>query len=60
MMGKNEVPYYIGLIFGMIVGSLGMRALGFANNIVVLLGALVVGVGCGFAADLMHKKSKGP
>ena len=49
-MDKKDVPYYVGLIAGLIAGSLIMGALGF-TGIIQLLGGLCVGVAGGVLVE---------
>lgn len=53
MMDPKEAPYYIGLIAGLIIGTLGLKALG-VTGIFQLIGALVVGVGIALVAERLH------
>jgi len=52
-MTPREGCYYAGLIFGMIVGVLGARALG-QSSIVGLIVGIVIGVGCGFVSERIY------
>lgn len=54
MMNPKDAPYYIGLMLGLIIGTLGLRALG-VTGILQMIGALVVGVLVAVAADYLHR-----
>ena len=53
MMDPKDAPYYIGLIAGLIIGTLGLKALG-VTGIFQFIGALVVGIGVALAAERIH------
>ena len=53
MMDPKDAPYYIGLIAGLIIGTLGLRALG-VTGILNMIGALAVGIGVALAAERIH------
>jgi len=57
-MTPREGCYYAGLIFGMIVGVLGARALG-QSSIVGLIVGIVIGVGCGFVSERIYSALTG-
>ncbi len=59
MIGKSEVPSYVGLMVGLIVGTLICRALGL-NNILTLVGGVAVGATFGYLADQWYKRSNAP
>jgi hypothetical protein len=54
MMNPKDAPYYIGLMAGLIIGTLGLRALG-VTGIFQFIGALLVGIGIALAAEYVHK-----
>ncbi|MEW6212010.1 MAG: hypothetical protein AB1631_26880 [Acidobacteriota bacterium] len=56
-MSIKDAVYYAGLMVGLIIGTLTMRALG-AGGILQILGALVVGVGLGVVAQKLYESSK--
>ena len=56
-MSKDDVPYYVGLFAGLIVGTLVLRALG-VTGILQALGGLVCGVGFGYVADQACKGTR--
>jgi hypothetical protein len=56
MMNPKDAPYYIGLIAGLIIGTLGLKALG-VTGIFQFLGALAVGIGIALAAEHIHKSN---
>ena len=51
-MSIKDVPYYVGLILGLVVGTLALRLMG-VSGIFQLLGGLAVGVGAGWVLDQM-------
>ena len=53
MMNPKDAPYYIGLIAGLIIGTLGLRALG-VTGILQFIGALAVGIAIALAAERIH------
>ena len=55
MMDPKDAPYYIGLIAGLIIGTLGLGALG-VTGIFRFLGALVIGIGIALVAERLHAK----
>ncbi|HJU55976.1 MAG TPA: hypothetical protein VJ715_15430 [Pyrinomonadaceae bacterium] len=57
MMNPKDAPYYIGLIAGIMIGWLGLRALG-VTGIIQFIGALAVGIGVALVAERLHA-SKG-
>ena len=56
-MSIKDAVYYAGLMAGLIIGTMTMRALG-ASGILQMLGALVVGVALGFAAQKVYESGK--
>lgn len=54
MMDPKDAPYYIGMIAGLIIGTLGLKALG-VTGILQIIGALAVGIGVALAAEHIHK-----
>ena len=58
-MNKDEAVYYVGLMVGLICGTLLLRAMG-VGGIWQLVGGLVVGVGFGYVAERLYKGSKAP
>jgi hypothetical protein len=56
MMNPKDAPYYIGLIAGLIIGTLGLKALG-VTGILQFIGALIVGIGIALAAEHIHKSN---
>ena len=55
MMNPKDAPYYIGLIAGIMIGWLGLRALG-VTGIIQFIGALAVGIGVALVAERLHAK----
>jgi hypothetical protein len=62
-MNAKDAVYYVGLIGGMIVGTLAARQLGIVDwlagfglppGIGQLLCGIVVGVGCGYLAEQLY------
>jgi hypothetical protein len=56
MMNPKDAPYYIGLMAGLIIGTLGLKALG-VTGIFQFIGALVVAIGIALAAEHIHKSN---
>jgi hypothetical protein len=54
MMNPKDAPYYIGLMAGLIIGTLGLKALG-VTGIFQFIGALVIGMAVALAAEHVHK-----
>lgn len=59
MTGKIDIPYAIGLISGLMLGAHVLRTLGVTNSLVVMLGGLVFGVGCGMLAEAAYRRFTG-
>ena len=55
MMDPKQAPYYIGLMAGIMIGWLGLRALG-VTGIFQLLGAFAVGIGVALVAERLHAR----
>lgn len=53
MMDPKQAPYYIGLIAGLIIGTLGLKALG-VTGILQFIGSLAVGIAVALAAERIH------
>ena len=53
MMDPKDAPYYIGLIAGIMIGWLGLRAIG-VGGILQFIGALVIGIGVALVAERLH------
>ena len=53
MMNPKDAPYYIGLMMGLIIGTLGLRALG-VTGILQFIGSLAIGIGVALAAERLH------
>ena len=53
MMDPKDAPYYIGLIAGLIIGTLGLKALG-VTGIFQFIGALIISIGIAVAAERIH------
>lgn len=53
MMDPKDAPYYIGLMAGLIIGTLGLRALG-VTGILQFIGALLIGIGVALVAERLH------
>jgi hypothetical protein len=53
MMDPKDAPYYIGLIAGLIIGTLGLKALG-VTGIFQFIGSLAVGIAVALAAERIH------
>src|SRR5262245_11577773 len=49
-MSNKEAVYYVGLMGGIMIGCLGLQAMGI-GGIVALIGGLVCGVGLGYVAE---------
>ena len=49
-MKKREAVYTGGMMAGIILGTFILRPLGF-NNIIVLIGGIVIGIGVGMVAE---------
>jgi len=56
MMTRNDALYYGGLMGGLIVGTLALRAMGMPS-LIQLVGGLIVGVGCGYLIERALKKT---
>ena len=55
MMDPKDAPYYIGLMAGIMIGYLGLRALG-VTGILQFIGAIVVGIAVALVAERLHAK----
>ena len=53
MMDPKQAPYFIGLIAGLIIGTLGLRALG-VNGILNMIGAIIIAVAIALVAERIH------
>jgi hypothetical protein len=53
MMDPKDAPYYIGLIVGIMIGWLGLRAIG-VGGILQFLGAIAVGIAIALVAERLH------
>ncbi|HEY0377807.1 MAG TPA: hypothetical protein VGC87_12850 [Pyrinomonadaceae bacterium] len=57
MMDPKDAPYYIGLIAGIMIGWLGLRAFGVTGTF-QFIGAIVVGIGVALVAERLHEKQR--
>ena len=55
MMNPKDAPYYIGLMAGIMIGWLGLRAIG-VGGILQFLGAIAVGIGVALVAEHLHAR----
>jgi hypothetical protein len=55
MMNPKDAPYFIGLIIGIMIGYLGLRALGVTGTL-QFLGAIAVGIAIALVAERLHAK----
>ena len=58
-MNTKDAVYYVGLMGGLIVGTLVLRSLG-VGGILQFAGGIVVGVGCGYLAERAYSGPKPP
>jgi F0F1-type ATP synthase assembly protein I len=61
-MGPKDAVYYVGLIGGLIVGTLAARQWITDHGLIQLICGVVVGVGCGYLAEQIYNNfgSGGP
>ncbi|NLF32697.1 MAG: hypothetical protein GX591_17615 [Planctomycetes bacterium] len=59
-MSMKDVPYYVGLMAGLAVAAITMKRMGITNNLVLILGALAVGVAVGFVTEQACKAMSKP
>jgi hypothetical protein len=55
MMNPKDAPYFIGLIAGIMIGWLGLRALGVTGTL-QFLGAIAVGIAIALVAERIHAR----
>ena len=57
-MSPRDGCYWAGMMFGILLGVLSARTLGY-SNIVGLIAGIVIGVGCGFVCERIYSSLTG-